>query len=544
MVMTSPNLTSDTYPHWIFDGSEIPDPLGHGERAVRFLKLLKHPNSLLPGQRARLDMWQERVVRAIYGPRHEDGRRIVRNVVMLVPRGARKTTLGAELALLHTFGPERVQGGQVLSAAADKKQARIAFEEAMAMVELEPLLAGASRPMDYKNRLRHPKSRSTYEAISADANTQHGRTPSFALLDEIHAWPKRELWGVIRTGLAKVPNTLMVVTTTAGRGQTNIGWEVIEYARKVARGEVTDPAWLPILFEPAADADWRDEELWHLVNPGLAYGYPDIEGLRQLAREAEHNPAERDTFRNLHLNFWLDQSASPFIEMGIYDEGAKPFDLADMEGLPCWVGVDLSSTTDLTAVVAAWRDGERYFVKPYFFCPKDGLEEREGISQAPYRRWAEDGLITATPGNVVDYDAVTACIVELAAGFDVREVAFDPKFARQVQPRVIEAGITVTDHPQQSRFMIPAIAAMERAILSRNMIHGGHEVLRFNFENLNVKTDLEGHKVALMKQKRFLSIDGAQATAMAISRASEYQTTGWLDTVDVDDFFADLRGAK
>lgn len=543
MVTTSPNLTSDTYPHWIYDGSDIPDPFGYGERAVRFLRLLKHPNSTYPDQRVELDLWQERIVRRIYGPRHDDGRRIVRNVVLLIPRGNRKTTLGAELALLHTFGPERVQNGQVLSAAADRKQARIAFEEALGMVDLVPQLAGASRPVDSKNRLKHPKSKSTYEAISSDADTQHGRTPVFALLDEIHAWPKRDLYGVIRTGLRKVPSPLMVVTTTAGRGQTNLGFEVIDYARKIARGDIDNATWLPILFEPAADADWRDPKLWEAVNPGLVHGYPPIEGFEEAVQEAEHNPAERDTFRNLNLNFWLDQSASPFIEMSIYDEGAKPFALADMEGLPCWIGVDLSSTTDLTAVVAVWRDGERYFVQPHFFCPKDGLEERESISQAPYRRWAEDELITATPGNVVDYDAVTTCIIELAARFDVREVAFDPKFARQVQPRVIEAGITVTDHPQQSRFMIPAIAAMERAILSRNMLHGGHEVLRFNFENLNVKTDLEGHKVALMKQKRYLSIDGAQATAMAISRASEHQTTAWLDTLNVDDFFADLHGA-
>ncbi|MEQ8444862.1 MAG: terminase large subunit [Pelagibacterium sp.] len=536
----SANLISDTYPHWIYDGSEIDDPFGYGERAVRFLKLFRHPNSTRPGQQSHLDPWQERIVRRIYGPRFPDGRRVVRNVVLLVPRGARKTSLGAALALLHTFGPERRQNGQVLSAAADREQARISFEEAMGIVDLTPQLAAVARPMSYRNRMKHPKSGSTFEAASADASTKHGKTTSFALIDELHAHPKRELYDVIRSGMRKVSNTLMVVATTAGKGQTNVGWEVIEYARKVARGEIENPAWLPILFEPAADADWRDEALWHAVNPGLALGYPDLEGLREAAKEAEHSPAERDVFKNLNLNFWQDASTSPFVDMHVYDKGKDTFDLDDMESLPCWVAVDLSSTIDLTAVVAVWRDGPTFYVKPFFYCPADNLAEREGQSQAPYRRWAEEGLVTATAGNVVDYDAVYNCIVELADRFDVREVAFDPKFARQVQPRVAEAGITTIDHPQQSRFMIPAIAALDRAILSGNMVHAGHEVLRWNFENVQVRTDLEGHKVALQKGKRFLSIDGAQATAMAVGRASEYETVSWLDDVDVDDFFAGL----
>jgi phage terminase large subunit-like protein len=119
---------ASTYPAWIFDGSPIDDPLGHGERAVRFLRRLRHPNSSAPKHAFQLHDWQERIVRRIYGPRHPDGRRIVETVFWMIPRGNRKTSLAAALALLHTIGPEKVPAGQVIFAASDREQAGLGFK--------------------------------------------------------------------------------------------------------------------------------------------------------------------------------------------------------------------------------------------------------------------------------------------------------------------------------------------------------------------------------------------------------------------------------
>lgn len=274
-------MTSSVSPDWIFDGSEIDDPLKHGDRAVDFLRKMCHPKSRLPGKAFDLPEWQERIVRRIYGPCHADGRRVVRTVVILLPRGNRKTSLGAALGLLHTIGPENMPGGECLFAASDRKQARIGFEEAMGIVHEYPeRVIKRMRLVDSKNRIQNPKTGAFLEAISNDAGTHHGRTPVFALIDELHAWKKRDLWDVISTGMRKVAGSLKIIITTAGRGQENIAFELIDYARKVARGEIDDPTMLPILFETPADADWRDEEIWHRVNPGLKYGFPDLEGLR------------------------------------------------------------------------------------------------------------------------------------------------------------------------------------------------------------------------------------------------------------------------
>jgi phage terminase large subunit-like protein len=510
----------ETFPTWIYDGSEIPDPLGHGERAVRFLKALRHPKNPAAGARFQLDPWQERIVRRIYGPRHDDGTRIVKTVVLLLPRGNRKTSLSAALALLHTLGPERVPGGEVISAAADRKQARLGFLEAMGIVRADPRLSAVTSAQDYKNRLVSKNHGSFYEAISCDAGTQHGRTPVFVLADELHAWKKRDLWDVLRSGLVKVKGSLLVVATTAGRGHDNIAWDIVEDARRVARGQVVDASILPIIFEAERNSDWRDEAIWQRVNPGLVHGYPDIEGLRQLARESERRPGDRESFRQLNLNIWLDHSSDPFVDMDIYDEGSSPVDLDALRGEPCWLAADLSSNGDLTVIVAAWRDGDDgYIVHPWFFCPADNLRARAERDGVPYPRWAEEGLITATPGNVVDFRAVEDAIRDLCDRFDVQEIAFDPHMARNILNNLLEDGFPAVEMRQGWVTMAPAIKGLERAIVGLRLTHGGHEVLRWNFSNIAVETDKAGNK-SFHKGKSRDRIDGAVAAAMCVARAS------------------------
>ena len=506
-----------THPTWVFDDSPIADPFGFGDRAVRFLRALTHPKT---GKAFRLDPWQERIVRRIYGPRKDDGTRIVKNVVMMVPRGARKTSLGAALGMLHTFGPERVALGQVIAAAHDHTQARIAYDEATGLVNADRLIKAATKVLDYKSTIRHKGSKAKFTAVASDAAAQNGMTPAFCLIDEIHAWKKRDLYDVLRTGLGKTAGTLSIVISQAGRGQENVAFEVFDYARKVARGDIVDPGTLPILFETPADADWRDEQLWHRVNPGLQYGYPDLDALRQEAREAENRPALREKFRNDHLNVWLDHSHDPFVEMSIYDRGAAPIDLETLTKQPCWIGVDMSVTTDLSAVVAAFQDGEGGFiVVPHFFCPGDNLRARADRDGVPYPQWAEGGFITPTPGNVIDYGAIEACIRGLCERFEVREIGFDPAYAQSVMGPLADDGFPVMTIRQGWVTQAPAVNELERAIIGGKFQHGGHPVLRWNFSNIAIHTDSAGNRT-MHKGKSTDRIDGAVATWMAVSRAA------------------------
>lgn len=526
-----------TYPHWIYDGSEIEDPFGHGDRAVRFLRALRHPKSILPKQAFQRDEWQERIIRRIYGPRHADGSRIVKTVVLLLPRGNRKTSLSAALAMLHTIGPERVPSGECVFAAADRKQASIAFKESVGIIRADKRLVAATQVYDAHNsakKIAYPREGSFLEVISGDSAPAHGRTPAFVLADEIHVWPNRLLWEALTTGLDKTDNPLLVVATTAGRGQDNLAWEVIEDARKVARGEVDDPSILPILFEADRNADWRDEAVWHQVNPGLRHGYPSLDGFRRHAKRAERSVGERQSLRQLKLNIWLDAATDPFVDMDIYDAGGKPIDFDALKDEPCWIGVDLSSTIDLSVIVACWRTADGYVVRPWFFCPEENLSDREDSSGASYLEWVENRFITPTEGNVIDYQVIENKLVELAEELQVEEIAFDPFMARQVQPKIVEMGLPAVDFRQVPSLMMPAIHELERAILGGEFHHGGNPVLRHCFSNVVVKRNDQGHVSKFTKPKLWLSIDGAIAAAMAVARC-EAGGSGRSSYDDADD---------
>lgn len=531
-------VTPSTFPEWIYDGSDIPDPYGHGERAVTFLRALRHPKSIRPNRAFQLDPWQERIVRRIYGPRHEDGTRIINTVALMLPRGNRKTSLAAALALLHTIGPERKPGGEAIFAAADRKQAGIGFREAAGIIREDKRILGATGIYDAHNapkKLIYRKDASYLEVISGDGGPQHGRTPAFVLADEIHIWKGRDLWEALTTGLEKIDDSLLVVASTAGRGQDTLAFDFFEDARNVARGKVDDPSILPILFEADRRDDWQDEELWHRVNPGLQHGYPSLAGFRRHASRSKRSVGDRQSFKQLKLNIWLDASTEPLVDMDIYDQGAKEYDIDTLKNEPCWLAVDLSSTRDLSVIVGCWRVAEGYAVKAWFFCPQDAIDSKndspmldseDGVSKradqsgAPYQQWLEDGLITATVGNVIDYAEIESKIIELCEEFNVQEIAFDPYMARQVQPKILEAGLPAVDFRNVPSLMMPAYMELERALLGGEFHHGGNPILRHCFANVVVKRNDYGHVVKFTKPKQWLSIDGAVAAAMAVARAS------------------------
>lgn len=509
-------------PSWIDDDSIIPDPFGYAERNIQWLKKLRHPKNPARGHAFQLDPWQERILKKLYGPRNEDGTRIVRRVCLVLPRGNRKTSLCAAITLLHLMGPERLPGSLIVSAAASHEQARELYQEAALIVENDARMAKHLTVRDYVSTIAFRKERSRYIAVASDGKTQHGKTPNVVIADELHVWDGsagRRQWEALDSALVKVANTLMVVATTAGRGQENLAWQTVEYAMRVQKGEITDPATLPVIFMAEKNDDWKSPELWHAVNPGMKHGYPNLESYVDKAKKSLVSPSEKDTFLQYNLNTWLDHSSSPFVDMGVYDQGAAPVDLEDLEGQPCWLGVDLSSNTDLTVIVAAWRDGDGFIVHPWFFCPKDNLQRRADHDGVPYPRWSKDGFIEPTPGNVIDERAVEAKIRELCKRFEVREIAFDPHMARSIQANLLDDGYPCVDFRQGWVSMAPAIAELERAIIGGKLKHSGHPILRWNFDNVVVEVDKALNK-SFHKGKSREKIDGAVACAMAVARAA------------------------
>ncbi len=536
-------MSKSAFPHWIYDSSPIEDTNGDGERAVQFLRALRHPASTAPKGRFQLHDFQERMTMGIHGPRNPDGSRKVRTAFVMLPRGSRKTSVAAGWGLLHTIGPEARPAGQAIFAASDREQAGIGFKEAANIIREDRRLVAATRIYDAHNsakKIIYKHNKAELLAVSSDGAAQHGKTPSFVLVDEIHAWKGRDLWEALKSGMAKVPDTLMIIATTAGRGQENIGFEIYDYARKVATGEIDDPSFLPIIFEAEPGDDWRDEAVWRKVNPGLAHGFPDLGGLRTMAREAEHRPAERFAFQQFHLNMWQAASRDPLFDMAVYDAGRDPnFDLADLEGLPCWLGVDLSRSGDLTAIVGAWRheDG-RITVHPWFFLPSEGLEDKAKVEQVPYTRWRDDGLLTVIDGPVIEPDVIADKIVDLCGTYDVREVVFDPSLAGPIMGKLMDHGINVLQLPQTAKHMHGPICDLERIVNGRRIRHGAHPILRNHFESVVVKRATNAGELTTMHKgtRHSNHIDGAIASALSVFRAAANDNQRSIFDLDPDDF--------
>jgi phage terminase large subunit-like protein len=188
------------HPTWVFDSSPIPDPHGRGERAAKFFRALRHPKSTALKRAFELAPFWERIVRRIYGPSDAAGNRLVRTAYIQIPRGARKTTIGAGLGLLHSFGHERTPGGVCILSAGAEDQAQLAFDEAYAFVKATAPLAKAAHVTESELEIEHFASGSILRAIPADGDMQHGKTPYFVLVDELHVWKNRRLWRALKTG--------------------------------------------------------------------------------------------------------------------------------------------------------------------------------------------------------------------------------------------------------------------------------------------------------------------------------------------------------
>ena len=260
----------------------------------------------------------------------------------------------------------------------------------------------------------------------------------------------------------------------------------------------------------------------------MRYGYPDLGSYRDKAKKALDSPHERDSFLQFNLNRWLDNSATPYVPMPIYDKGDRPLP-ENLDKLPCWIGVDMSTTTDLTAVVACVRKDDDFVLIPHFFCPADNLRKRGELDGVPYPLWAEQGFLTPTEGNVIDYSAVEACIRGLCDRFDVREIDFDTAYAQAVMGPLTSDGFPTAQLRQGWVTQSPALNELERIILDERLIHAGHPVLRWCFDNITIHTDSAGNRT-MHKGKSRDRIDGAVATWMAVSRAAAAEITSIYDS--------------
>jgi phage terminase large subunit-like protein len=489
------------------------------DRAVAFINLLQHTKGVHAGESFNLRPWQEkRIIRPLFKVRR-DGLRQYRTCLCMLPRKNGKTEIAAAIAVYGLLGDGEL-GGEIYSAAADRDQATLVFNVAAQMIRQEPELEAQCDIVDSQKRIVHRPSNSVYRAISAEAYSKHGFNASMIIYDELHAAPSRDLYDVLSTSTGARLQPLLFVVSTAGYDRHSILWELYAHAIRVRDKPEIDPTFLPIIFEAPIDADWTDERVWYKANPALG-DFRSIEEMRTAAARAKEVPAQENTFRRLYLNQWTE-AAARWIAMPSWDacRRARP----ELAGRRCFVGMDLSATTDLTALVAVFPDEDGFEVLAHFFCPADRIRERSLRDRVPYDQWAKDGTLTATPGNVVSYDAVRALLRTWDERYDLISLAFDPWNATDLTTRLQEEDGMICIAMRQGFASLSApTKALEAAILARTLRHDGNPILRWCVSNVSVDVDAAGN----MKPSKVTSterIDGVVALIMAVDLMQRHTT--------------------
>lgn len=501
-----------------------------GEAAARavdfFPAVLTHPDdspSTKAGDPFHLRPWQRDFVATLFGWRRPDGSRRYTEGLGGVPRKNGKTALAAGVAL-YGLVAEGKTSAQIYSAAMDRDQASAIYRTASRMVMQNKLLMSRLNCVDSTKRIVYRQTGSFYNALSGDANTGHSKKPYFVLFDELHTQRTRGLYDNLQTGMGSTVNRLFLSISTAGWDRESICFKVWQHARAVRDNNGAEfPHFLPMLYELGEKEDWRDEKTWERCNPNLGVSI-SRDFLREEFAKAAVSAAFENTFRNLYLNQWVEQ-AIRWLSMEAWDECGG--ELPDLLDEPCWAGLDLSATTDLTALALVFRVGEDSFaVLPHFWVPEDTSRAKETQDRVPYRQWAQQGFVTLTPGNSVDHSFVIKYIDEIKDKYNLQEVAFDRWGAAPINNYLESAGIPRDAFGQGYASMSGPAKELEKLVLARKLLHGGNPVLRWNATNVAIQKDA-AENIKPVKDKSTGRIDGIVALIMGLGRAMGTSNAFW-----------------
>ena len=499
------------------------------ERVLRFFDFLRHSKGEWGGQPFILSPWQQAYLWVLFGWRKKaTGTRRFRISYLEVARKAGKSSLAAGVAL-YLLDADKEPGAEVYSAATKRDQAKIVHGEACRMVRASTMLKQFITVRT--DNMFVLDTNSKFEPLSSDYNSLDGLNIHGAIVDEVHAHKTRDLWDILETATGARRQPLMFAITTAGVSRQGICRELHDYLEKVLDGSLEDDSFCGIIFTLDDEDDYTDERVWVKANPNLGVSVK-LDDLRDKIRKAREAPAALNAFLRLHMNVWT-QAETRWIDPDAWAACGEQTPLEDLRKEPCYAGLDLSSTTDISAFVLKFpRTGDAL---GWFWIPEDEMEKRERRDRVPFSAWVRHGYVEATPGNVIDYEYIRQRIKQVAAEFrGLREIGYDPWNATQLAIQLEEDGFQVVPVRQGFQTLSPAAKELEREIMSGELKHGGNPVLRWMAANVVLAID-PAENIKPDKAKSAERIDGIVALCMAISRqiqgeddTSIYETRGLL----------------
>ena len=487
--------------------------------AVMFSESLCHTKGTWAGKPFELIDWQERIIRDLFGVLKPNGYRQFNTAYIEIPKKQGKSELAAAVALLLLCG-DGEERAEVYGCASDRNQAKIVFDVAVDMVRFCPALSKRVKILESQKKITYLPTNSSYQVLSADVANKHGFNTHGVIFDELHTQPNRKLFDVMLQGSGDARmQPLYFLITTAGNDTNSICYEVHQKAIDIAEGRKVDPTFYSVIYGAAEDEDWTDPKVWRKANPSLGITV-GIDKVKAACESAKQNPGEENAFRQLRLNQWVKQSVR-WMPMDKWDACAFPVSEDDLEGRICYGGLDLSSTTDITAFVLVFPpldEEDKYYVLPYFWIPEETLDLRVRRDHVPYDLWERQGMLMTTEGNVVHYGYIEKFIERLGEKFNIREIAFDRWGAVQMVQNLEGMGFTVVPFGQGFKDMSPPTKELMKLTLEQRIAHGGHPVLRWMMDNIFIRTDPAGN-IKADKEKSTEKIDGAVAAIMALDRA-------------------------
>lgn len=475
-----------------------------GEKVIAFVEAVcRVPEGAQVGKPIVLAEFQKRFIRAVY-----DNPAGTRRAYLAIARKNGKSALIACLLLAHLVGPQAKLNAQIVSGARSRDQAALVFSLASKMVQLNPELQKRVRIVPSGKRLIGLAMNTEYKALAADGTTAHGLSPVLAILDEVGQvkGPQDDFIDAITTAQGAHDAPLLIAISTQAPTDGDLFSIWLDDAERSG-----DPAIVSHVYAAPEGCELDDDTAWVAANPalGLFRSRRDVE---EQAAQAKRMPSSENTFRVLTLNQRINM-VSAFVSPGVWKAGnGEP---AEFDG-PVYGGLDLSATTDLTALVLTCRMDGILHVRPYFWMPHDSIAGASRRDREPYDVWVRQGIIRTTPGRVIDYDFVARDIGEITAGLHLVKIGFDRWRMDRMKASLERMGVDLPLEPHGQGFkdMSPALDALEADLLAERVRHGGNMALAMCAKNAVVVKDPAGNR-KLDKAKATGRIDGMVAFVMA-----------------------------
>lgn len=477
---------------------------------IRFFSILKHYTGRHAGKPFILEAWQEFIIASVYGFYvKEDGSRLVKSVYIEMARKQGKSAFAAGLCLFHLIADGEMDA-EVDLAANSKKQAGISFRMCSNFVKgIDPKGKDLT---PFRDKITFDRALSVLNVFAADDSKLDGFNASMYLLDEYHAAKNGRLKDVLQSSQGMRENPMSVIITTAGFDKLGVCYQYRTMCTEVLKGLKEDDTLFAVIYCLDEGDDWKDENVWIKSNPNLGVTVkPNY--IREQVRKAINSPSEEVGIKTKNLNIWCDADTVWIPEHYIL-KASKDVNLDDFKDVEAYVGVDLSSTSDLTSVAYLIPTAEAYYFKIHYYLPKMALQEKR--FKELYGEWERRGQITITPGNVTDYDYILNDIMDTNKTLYLNKVGYDSWNATQFVINATEKGLPMTPVSQSIGNFNKPTKEMERLMLSARAVLDNNEINRHCFRNVIMARDRNGNTKP-SKQYEEKKIDGVVSALMALA---------------------------